>query len=240
MGTFSGVRRFAAAFALVVALSGVATSAHAASPLVASDPAPREVVSQQPGWLTLAFSRTVDQDVVKVLVLNERGENVAVGAIEYYGSSILLQLNNNLKPGTFTVMWKIDQPNGEPEGGAFQFAWGTPRWTDVSNASWAGTEEEPPVMANPDPQATVPLETAEATPSVTPTPTDTPSPQPSTGPSASGQASVSPTGAPSAPPPSSAVPWAWLAVGGVVALAAVVAVAVAMLRGRRGRPPADG
>jgi methionine-rich copper-binding protein CopC len=167
----------------LIAVFGVvaaAQSAHAASPLTASNPAPREELQDRPGWVTLAFSRTVKKSVVKVLVVGADGRNKVVGDLVYSGSSVMVQLDNALPMGTYTVKYQINRPDGQPEGGAYQFAYGKGKWTQVTE-SWSGTAEQPPEMANPDPMATTPVETPSVTPSPvvveegTPTPTVTPS-----------------------------------------------------------------
>ncbi len=204
----------------LVAVFGVvaaAPSAQAASPLTASNPAPREELRDQPGWVTLAFSRTVKKSVVKVLVIGADGRNKVVGDLIYSGSSIMVQLDNALPKGTYTVKYQINRPDGQPEGGAYQFAYGTGDWTQVTG-SWSGTAEQPPEMANPDPMATTPVETASVTPSpivveestptstVTPVGTATPTAPDTPGP---------------APLPDNGPLWIGLSAGVVVVLAAV-------------------
>lgn len=219
-----------------IVLSGTiaaAPEAAAASPLVASNPAPKEQLTQRPGWVTLAFSRTVEKSLLKVLVVGSDGRNNVVGDPIYQGSSVMVQLSDTLKKDTYTVKYQINRADGQPEGGAYQFAFGKGNWTKVAS-SWSGTAEQPPEMANPDPMAT----TAEVTPTSTPpvvqegTPTASASasehPTVSPTPGATGQ----PTQATAPPTPQGGSPWPWVGLG-VVVLAAAGAGSWLWARSRR-------
>ena len=165
---------------LVLAVASAWTTAAPASAsarLKVSNPANHEELSEQPGWVSLAFDGTVKRSLLKVLVLDSSGRNVVVGDLVYQGSAVLLQLNNDLPKGTYTVKYQVDRKDGQPEGGAYQFAYGKGTWTNVV-ASWSGTAQQPPEMANPDPMATGPVETPTTTPPVVevsdePAPSDT-------------------------------------------------------------------
>ena len=226
--------RLAAALLVAVGVFGMqaAQPAAAASPLVASDPAPHEEVTEQPGSVTLAFSRTVDKKMLKVLVLDQSGEDVTQGDPDYYGSSVLVWLNTDLKPSTYTVMWKINQTNGQPQGGAFQFSWGAGKWTDLSKADWAGIDQEPSAMANPDAEATGPADTAaptgDATGGVPVVVIETPGP--SEPPSATPTPLESPSPEASASNPAQTPAWLWWAVGGAVAVVVIAGGAVLTYR----------
>lgn len=151
-----------AAVLVVLGWGGVAAPAASAATLVASNPAPRQELSDPPGWVTLAFNDTITKSGVKILVLNSDGRNVAVGDLVYMGSSVMVQLDNDLRKDTYTVQYRLKNSKGVPEGGAFQFAYGQGKWTDLPDATWTGEAEQPPAMANPDPQATEAVKTASA------------------------------------------------------------------------------
>ncbi len=208
-----------------------APPASAASPLVASDPAPKEQLSDRPGWVTLAFSRTVKKSVVKVLVLGSDGRDHVSGDLIYQGSSVMVQLENDLPKGTYTVKYQINRPDGQPEGGAFQFAYGKGKWTDIQS-SWSGTAEQPPEMKNPDPQAT----TAEETPTATPPPVVVEeSPSVSATPSVSGTPTPGETATPAPQAPADNGPvLGWIVAAVVVVVAAAAGVAWWLVRRRRG------
>lgn len=194
-------------------------AASAAGALVASTPGPKQELDAPPAGVSLAFDRVVKRDVVKVLVLNSAGANVVVGDLVYSGSSVTVQLNNNLPKGTYTVKYQINRKDGQPEGGAYQFAYGKGKWTNIVT-SWSGTAEQPPEMANPDPLATGPVETPSTTAPVVEVGDATASPTPAaTAPTAgaptTAEASPAPTPGPSGD--GSGIVWA---LAGIVVLAA--------------------
>lgn len=205
---------------------------------IASEPRDRQKVSQPPGAVTLAFTRQVDASVAKVVVIGPNGENVTSGPLIVEGTNVTSQLRGDLDRGTYTVHFRVDGRNGDPEGGAFQFAYGSGSFTDLPDRSWSGEDDEPAVLSGtnpngseaPDPPSTAPntpgIEvTSQAASSAPPPPTEPPStvqapPGPATDqstgpePSASASASATPGGASG----SSGAPWI---VGGVLLLLAV-------------------
>ena len=205
---------------LMVGWAAMAAPPASAATLVASNPSPRQELSAPPGWVTLAFDDTITKSGVKILVLNSDGHNVAVGDLVYMGSSVMVQLDNDLAKGTYTVQYRLKNSKGVPEGGAFQFAYGQGKWTDLPDATWSGEADQPPAMANPDPQATEAVSTASPTtvPEVeveksdgtTTTPTPPPSLTPAESPGAT-PGGTEPTGAGWLP---------WVAGGVIIAAAA--------------------
>lgn len=72
-------------------------------------------------------------------MVDARGANMVVGDLIYQGSAVLVRLNNDLPKGTYTVKYQVDRKkDGQPEGGAYQFAYGKGNWTSVVS-SWSGT-----------------------------------------------------------------------------------------------------
>jgi methionine-rich copper-binding protein CopC len=221
----------------VVLLAGFtsAPAAAASDALVASDPAPRQELDAPPGGITLAFDRDLELGSVKVLVLAPDGRNVVVGDLDYFGSSVALFLEPDLPRATYTVRYRLEGADGEPEGGAYQFSVGPGQWTDpLPDESWAGTDEQPPDLANPDPQATGPAatEAPSETPGIdlgTPTPstssatTDSPAPTPT--------ATESPTSSPQPAEPGN--DWSPWLVGGAIVLVAAGVGAWLVARNRR-------
>jgi methionine-rich copper-binding protein CopC len=210
-------------FALVGAVPASATDDY----LVASEPAARQQLKETPGWVTLAFASKANAKLAKVLVLNAAGENVTTGALIVEGTNVTSQLAFDLPKGTYTVMYRTSGADGRVRGGSFQFAYGKGTWSKVEKEVWIGEEEQPPVLANPDPNAT---STPSVVPSVTPTATaSTPSASPTgtSGPSFS--ASPGPAGGSDS---SGAI--GWMVGGGVLLLAA--AGAGGWLAWRRRKP----
>ena len=212
--------------------------AHAVAP-IAAEPRDRQKVSEAPGAVTLAFSREVDPSVAKVVVLGPDGENVTSGTLIVEGTNVTTQLREGLDKGTYTVHYRIDGRNGDPEGGAYQFAYGSGSFTDLPDRSWSGEDKEPAVLAGTNPngsEAPDPPSTARNTPGIevtsqassteAPPPTDPPATvKAPDGPTSDSSTSEEPTAAsasPEADQGSSGTPWI---VGGVVLLLAVAGTA---------------
>lgn len=201
-----------------------------------SDPAPGAQLSRAPGWVTMAFSFEVDPSTAKVLVLDETGRNVTTGPLVVEWTNITTQLQDELPQGTYTVHYRVSRPDGEPLGGTYQWAYGKGTWGTTGPTEWSGTDAEPEILKNPDPNSTS---------GSTRAPTDAPG---KTTPSAgSSSPSASSTGGPTrtvpVPVPSpgttgttgSGEPFpAWL-LGGAGLTAAAVAAAL-VLWWRRNRP----
>lgn len=219
--------------------------------LVVSDPGPREQVDRPPGFVTLAFSDEVDPSLAKLLVQDASGANVTTGELVVEGTNMASQLLDGLAPGTYTVTYRLARTDGQPQGGTFQFSFGPGTFTDAAESTWSGTEDEPEVLQNEDPNAVTPApppedeEPGPPTPapstSVTtldPSPTDpTPSAAPSStsGPTTAGSSPADPPSA-SSPPAVDPGPRTGRLVLGALALVALVAAGVALvLRRRAGR-----
>lgn len=262
---------YVAARALVVALTALAlgfllptSPARADGLVVASEPMEHQEVDAAPGWVTLAFGDVVDASVAKMLVLDQSGHNVTTGQLIVEGTNMTSQLRDDLPRGTYTVQYRIDRPDGEPQGGAFQFSYGPGSWTTLDKKQWSGSAEEPDVMKNTDPNATTPQGPEPSTSTSVPEveggesggPTLTPNPGPTTASAATPTATASPgepvpatdqataqpttepTGQPQPPdasPTTGMGALPWI-IGGVVVLAAIAAGTVALARRGRYRP----
>lgn len=198
--------------------------------LIGSDPQPHQELNEAPGWVTLAFASRANARLAKVLVLDASGKNVTTGPLIVEGTNVTTQLVFDLPRGTYSVYYRTSGSDGKPRGGAFQFAYGKGEWTPLDKEVWVGEAEQPPIIANPDPNATAPATTT-ASPGVQPSETSSPSVQPSDSPSAIAGSTVSPEAQP-ADAGSSATGW-WIAAGVVVA--ALVAGAVVLMRRRNAR-----
>ncbi len=223
------MRFLRAAIAASVAVLVAFTSAPIAasdSLIVVSDPEPHAELSARPGWVTLVFKRNVDVSLAKIVVLGSSGQNVTVGPLIVEGTNVTTQLSPDLKQDTFTVLYRVDRPDGQPEGGAFQFSYGPGTWTTVPASSWSGQSDEPDVIRNPNPKATtsVPTPSAEpttASPSAEPTSTQASSEVPTP--------EVSPT-APGGEPQAGSFPVGWVLGIGVIVVAAAAGAWVVVKR----------
>ena len=205
-----------ALLALALLAAGPAATATAANEF-ASDPAQHAELKRAPGWVTMAFDFALDPSTAKMLVLNSAGENVTTGELAVEWTNVRVQLREDLPKDTYTVHYRVSRADGEPLGGTFQFAYGKGNWTSDGDTTWKGSDKEPDVMKNPDPNAT----TAAADPSATPTetPSVTPSATPTPTPSATPTPSVTASPVPAADGGSGLLGWA-IGAGVVVVLAA--------------------
>ena len=243
------------------AVAGVhVTSAHAAdNELVVTEPGIRAQVDRPPGFVTMAFSQPVDPSLAKMLVQDAGGTNMTTGELIVEGTNMSSQLVDGLAPGTYTVTYRLARPDGEPQGGTFQFSYGPGSFTDAADRRWSGSAEEPDVLKDPDPNAVSPTPAGPgasepgrtappATPSSSLSPTAVPSPRdPSASTSGSagptpgaGPSSASGTTDPSPAPQSSEGPGRAALVVGAVLVVGVLGAAVGLLLRRRRLSGRDG
>ena len=226
--------------ALLMVLGVAPATAHAEDDyLVGSDPQPHQELNETPGWVTLAFRTKANAKLAKILVLNSAGKNVTTGALIVEGTNVTTQLEFELPKDTYSVYYRTSSGSDEPRGGAFQFAYGKGNWTPLDKEVWVGEEEQPPILSNPDPNATEPsspagTESASASPSEAPTeataePSGTAAP--TDGASSTGQPSSGETGQ-SGP--------AWWLIGAGVVVAGLLAGAVVLFVRRNRTDGGDG
>lgn len=212
--------------AVLMAVAALAVTAQPAVAedelLVASDPYKHQELSDPPSGVVLAFNRAVDAAAAQIIVTNNAGKNVTVNSLIVEGTNVTAQVKPNLPKGTYTVHYQVDRKDGQVEGGAFQFSYGTGEWTTLSDEKWSGNSAQPTEISSVEPDP--PTET----PVATETPTATAS--------ASGSAPT-PTETSAAPMPVSGgadpAPWLW---GGAAVILAAGAGAIAWRRSvsRRG------
>lgn len=211
---------------------GIAPVAYAADDyLVVSDPEPHAELSTRPGWVTLVFASDAGASYAAIVVQNAAGENVTVGPLIVEGTNVTTQLVDGLPKGTYTVIYRTEDADGQPRGGSFQFAYGTGSWTQVKDV-WIGEDEQPAEIDDPGPPPSSldPIET----------PSDEPEPIESESPSTPASSSTAPSVAPSPSqsPGGSELPGeqpnqtGWLVALGA-AVAAVIVGGIVVLR-RRG------
>ncbi len=234
------MKRFAwlAALAVTMLFAVMPTGAWGRE-LVASEPRSHQQLSQRPSAVTLAFDADVDAGTAKLLVLDAKGVNRTINELIVEGTNITALLAYNLPRGTYTVHYRAYKTDGEPQGGAFQFAYGRGAWTKVQSR-WKGEEREPAVLRDTDPKGNPIRPTSTAMPpevevstSATAAPvTSSPSPRPTSA-EPSVEATPTPTASPTPEPEpdsGSNLPlWAGL---GVVTLA-VAAGAMLLVRRRQ-------
>ncbi len=223
----------------VVLLQLGATPAQAAGRLQFSDPEEHAELSRAPGWVSLVFDTEVDESLAKLVVLNSAGENVTVDALIIEGTQITTQLRSGLAEGTYTVLYRVGGEDGEPVGGSYQFAYGKGSWTPDGKTSWTGEENQPPVIADPNPNPTA-APTGQPTTSAAPSSGASTTAPPSAAPSSPGASA----GSTPSPAPINAGgtgnPWLWVAIAAVVAAAGGAVALVLRRRSRGGQLPRAG
>ena len=227
-----GVKRFTA---LLVAtcvgwiVLAPAQPALAEDLLVTSDPYRHQELATPPDGVVLAFSRDVDAAAAKIVVANSNGESVNANTLLVEGTNVTAQVRPNLPKGTYTVHYRVDRPDGDIEGGAFQFAYGKGEWTTLPDEKWSGQQEQPTVLVSPSVAPTPTMTEATSAPATSP-PVATPTTQPSV-------PSSSPTAAPASG--SGNNPWPWVVGAGVLVVGAGTGALIAARRGRarRAAPP---
>jgi methionine-rich copper-binding protein CopC len=240
-------RRWWVALVAGCALSAVAAAPAAAADneLVVADPGVREQVDRPPGFVTMAFRDPVDPSLAKMLVQDASGANVTTGELIVEGTNMSSQLVDGLPQGTYTVTYRLGRSDGQPQGGTFQFSYGAGTFTDDAERTWSGTEDEPEVLRNTNPNAVTPAPppsdeepgTRPPSTSVTtldPTPTDPASvpPSASAGPSSAVGGGTGTPGPSSAPAADAGPSTGALALGAVLLLVLVAAGVAVLLRRR--------
>lgn len=223
-------RWIAAVAALAVALpallaAGTAPAYAEDDYLVHSSPNRQAELDLMPGWVTLVFKTRASAKLAKIVVLDAAGANVTTGALIVEGTNVTTQLAFELPRGTYSVYYRTSDADGEPRGGAYQFAYGPGQWTPLDAEVWRGEAEQPPIIANPDPNPSAP---------VSPGGSAAP-PSPGTSPTSPGaQPSGTSSSAPGVPArPGTTSPTAWLIAAGAVVAGLLAWAIVLYLRRRR-------
>ena len=136
---------------MLTALLSVLAIPASAHDLVASEPRSHQELSERPSAVTLAFAGDVDAGTAKVLVLDAEGRNHTVNELIVEGTNVTALLDFELPRGTYTVYYRANRTDGEPQGGAYQFSYGPGQWTSVTR-SWKGADREPAVLRDTDPK----------------------------------------------------------------------------------------
>lgn len=222
-------RLLAALVLALVAGSLVAVPAHAADDLlVSSDPYEHQELSDPPSGVVLAFDRKVDAAAAQIVVTNSDGASVNINSLMVEGTNVTAQVKPNLPKGTYTVHYQVNRSDGQVEGGAFQFSYGSGTWTTLKDRRWSGNTAQPTVIASAQPDPATATSSASASTSASTEPSSGAEP---TTPDASASASAS--AMPDSGATSGSGATGWLIGGGVVVLAAVAGGAVLVAR-RRG------
>jgi len=161
----NAVCRIIVVAALVVFAGAFAAPAEAHNNPIAANPAVRKTVSQAPSSVTLAMKNAVKGPAV-ISVTGPDGRVVSEPHTTILATNIAVDLTHGLAKGTYTVKYRIEGPGG-PEGGTYQFAYGSGSFSVKGIKTWGGYKEIPkPLRLKGD------AEREAAAASATPTPTD--------------------------------------------------------------------
>lgn len=122
--------RHVAAFILVAGIAGAvvfaARPAFAHAVLEQSNPADGAVVATAPTQVTLDFGEPVGVEAGAVRVFDDRLHRVDDGRPTAAGSQVRVALKSGLRPGTYTVTWRVISADSHPVAGGFTFSIGHP------------------------------------------------------------------------------------------------------------------
>ena len=88
--------------------------------LVSSNPEHGEELDEQPDWLEMEFSGQLQQVGAEIKVMHD-GTDVSAGEITIEDRTLKSALPDDLKPGAYTVNWRVVSEDGHPISGTFDF-----------------------------------------------------------------------------------------------------------------------
>lgn len=148
---------------MVIVSGAFAAPAEARNNPIAASPAVHQTVSQAPASVTLAMKNAVTGPAV-ISVTGPGGKVVSEPHTTILATNIAVDLSYGLAKGTYTVKYRIEGPNG-PEGGTYQFAYGSGSFSVKGITTWGGYKQIPkPLRLDGDAK--------KAAASATPTPTE--------------------------------------------------------------------
>ncbi len=109
---------------LLVAL--VATPAHALfhAILRSSAPSAGATIAESPRELRLTFSEAIELPFTRITVLAGGRDTVATGRVVHDSSAqeiVVVPITSALKPGSYTVKYRVAGHDGHPMGGSYVF-----------------------------------------------------------------------------------------------------------------------
>jgi copper resistance protein C len=110
----------AAAFFVALGLM-FAPAAVAHDQLISSSPEDGAELDQQPDWLELEFSGEIQELGSEIQVMENGERDVSAGEIAVEGTTLTSALPDDLKPGEYTVIWRVVSSDGHPISGEFTF-----------------------------------------------------------------------------------------------------------------------
>lgn len=113
-------RLLAAALFACLALAFGSAPAHAHDQLIGSNPKQGAKLDKQPEWIELNYSGEI-QDIGTEIRVEKDGEDFSAGEITVEGRTVKSALPDDLKPGDYTISWRVVSQDGHPISGTVEF-----------------------------------------------------------------------------------------------------------------------
>ncbi|WP_257963413.1 copper resistance CopC family protein [Brevibacterium ravenspurgense] len=113
-------RLLAAALFACLALAFGSVPAQAHDQLIGSNPKQGAKLDKQPEWIELNYSGEI-QDIGTEIRVERDGEDYSAGEITVEGRTVKSALPDDLKPGDYTIAWRVVSQDGHPISGTVEF-----------------------------------------------------------------------------------------------------------------------
>lgn len=113
-------RLLAAALFACLALAFGSAPAQAHDQLIGSNPKQGAKLDKQPEWIELEYSGEI-QDIGTEIRVERDGEDYSAGEITVEGRTVKSALPDDLKPGDYTIAWRVVSQDGHPISGKVEF-----------------------------------------------------------------------------------------------------------------------
>lgn len=113
-------RLLAAALFACLALAFGSVPAQAHDQLIGSNPKQGAKLDKQPEWIELNYSGEI-QDIGTEIRVEKDGEDFSAGEITVEGRTVKSALSDDLKPGDYTIAWRVVSQDGHPISGTVEF-----------------------------------------------------------------------------------------------------------------------
>lgn len=113
-------RLLAAVLFASLALMFGSVPAQAHDQLIGSNPKQGAKLDKQPEWIELEYSGEI-QDIGTEIRVERDGEDYSAGEITVEGRTVKSALPDDLKPGDYTIAWRVVSQDGHPISGKVEF-----------------------------------------------------------------------------------------------------------------------
>lgn len=111
---------FVAALIAGLALAFGAVPVQAHDQLIGSNPKQGAKLDKQPEWIELDYSGDI-QNIGNEIRVERDGEDYSAGEITVEGRTVKAALPDDLKPGDYTISWRVVSQDGHPISGTVDF-----------------------------------------------------------------------------------------------------------------------